>query len=189
MVEQIQKGHRTALEEALEAFAEVQAERAEKTGDQLDLFGEDPARLPKVAAPRSADGTYRGRRPGARGRRTDELARFYIAQNDGRDPLERGIEIAGLPILAKGVLEGLAERIGCTRHEAAKFWASILATTLPYTHQRQATLEVRPSGSPGSGQPVLWQITQSGELFDATHEDGLDNLRDVTPSVTPLENG
>ncbi len=53
-------------------------------------------------------------------------------RNDGRDPLERGIEISGLPILAKGILEGLAERLGCTRHDAAKFWAGILATTLPY---------------------------------------------------------
>ncbi len=98
--------------------------------------------------------------------------------------MERGIEIAGLPILAPGILEGLAERLGCTRHDAAKFWASVLATTLPYTHQRQAAVEVRPSGAPGSGQPILWQMTD-GELIDATHDDGA--LRDVTAANTDAE--
>ena len=91
--------------------------------------------------------------------------------------MERGIEIAGLPILAKGVLEGLAERLGCTRHDAAKFWASVLSTTLPYTHQRQAAIEVRPPGAPGSGLPILWEVSE-GELYDATH-DG-EELRQLT---------
>lgn len=175
----VEKGHRTALELALEAWGEVSAERERAQGD---LFGDEPENLPVVAERIAADGTHRGRRPGVRNRRTDELARWYIAQNDGRDPLERGIEIAGLPILAKGILEGLAERLGCSRHEAAKFWAGILATTLPYTHQRQAAVEVRPSGAPGSGQPILWQVSD-GELIDATHDgDGLDRAwHDVTP--------
>ncbi len=189
MANRIEKGHRTALDEALEAFAEVQAERAAERGDQLDLFAEPTANLPEVAERIAADGTRRGRPVGARGRRTDELARWYIQRNDGRDPLERGIEIAGLPILAKGVLEGLADRLGCTRHEAAKFWASILATTLPFTHQRQAALEVRPAGSPGSGQPVLWQVDDDGQLYDATHADAADQMRDITPPTAPPENG
>lgn len=185
MAELVEKGHRTALELALKAFAEV---RAERDAAQGELFGEEPDNLSLVAGSGGdgtvADRTRRGRPRGARGRRTDELARWYIAKNDGCDPLERGIEIAGLPILAPGILEGLAERLGCTRHDAAKFWASVLATTLPYTHQRQAAVEVRPSGTPGSGQPILWQMT-NGELIDATHDDGA--LRDVTAANTDAE--
>jgi hypothetical protein len=180
-------GHKTALELALEAWREVEEERR---GVQGDLFDEIAAGQPQVVASGSEPSeagsevaeVHRGRgRPlGARNRRTDELSRWYITKNDGRDPLERGIEIAGLPILAKGILEGLAERLGCTRHDAAKFWANILATTLPYTHQRQAAIEVRPPGAPGSGQPILWTLTEEGELIDATH-DG-DELRAITSS-------
>ena len=165
----------------------MQTENAAKFADpldgQLDLFGEAPARLSEVAAPVSADGTHRGRRPGSRNRRTDQLAAWYIQRNDGRDPLERGVEISGLPILARGVLEGLAERLGCTRHEAAKFWASILATTLPFIHQRQAALEVRPSGAPGSGQPILWEM-EDGQLIDGTHTDGAEALRAINPPTS-----
>ena len=101
--------------------------------------------------------------------------------------MERGIEIAGLPILARGVLEGLAERLGCTRHEAAKFWASILATTLPFTHQRQAAIEVRPPGAPGSGQPILWEVTDDGQLIDMSHSDGEETLRNITPPPARLQ--
>jgi hypothetical protein len=176
-------GHKTALELALEAWREVQVERR---GGQGDLFEFAADQSEVVAEGGSEPGSEvveverraRGRPLGARNKRTDELSRWYISQNDGRDPLERGIEISGLPILAKGILEGLAERLGCTRHDAAKFWANILATTLPYTHQRQAAVEVRPPGAPGSGQPILWTLTEEGELIDATH-DG-DELRAIT---------
>ena len=162
----------------MEVFAEVRAERAAKQGD---LFSDEAENLPEVVAPLAADGTRRGRRPGARGRRTDELARWYIQRNDGRDPLERGIEISGLPILARGVLEGLAERLGCTRYEAAKFWAGILASTLPFVHQRQAALEVRPNGAPGSNQPILWEMTDDGQLIDISHGDGEETLTPLAP--------
>jgi len=97
MAEQVEKGHRTALELALEAYAEVRAEHATTQGE---LFGDETMNLSKIVEPLAADGTHRGRRPGVRNRRTDEVARWYIARNDGRDPLERGIEIAGLPPMA-----------------------------------------------------------------------------------------
>jgi hypothetical protein len=168
---------------ALEAFAEVQAEREAAQGD---LFGDEPANLSQVV-PIAADGTHRGRRPGVRNKRTDELARWFIAQNDGRHPLARTIEIAGLPILAKGVLEGLAERLQMSRADAAKFWAGMNLGSLPYVAQRQSAVEIRPSGAPGSGQPILWQVTEDGELLDATHDGS--ELRDITPTQTVHEDG
>ena len=174
-------GHKTALELALEAWREVEGERRATQGD---LFAGVAENLPEVVG--ADDGSELveagqrgpGRPLGARNRRTDELSRWYIAQNDGRHPLQRGIEIAGLPILAKGVLEGLAERLGMTRADAAKFWANVLSTTLPYVAQRQAAVEVRAPGSPGSGMPILWTISEQGELLDASH-DG-DELRAIT---------
>jgi hypothetical protein len=175
------EGHKTALELALEAWREVEEERR---GVQGDLFDNAVENLPEVVADEAAQPGHRHRGPGrpigARNRRTDELARWYIAQNDGRHPLQRGIEIAGLPILAKGILEGLAERLGMSRADAAKFWANVLSTTLPYVAQRQAQLEIRNPGAPGSGQPILWTLTEEGELIDATH-DG-DELRAIASS-------
>jgi hypothetical protein len=162
--------HKTALELALEAWREVEQERRAVQGD---LFADAVENLPEVVAGESgSEPGHRGpgRPLGARNRRTDELARFYIAQNDGRDPLQRGIEVAGLPILAKGILEGLAERLGMSRADAAKWWAGILSATLPYVAQRQAQLEIRNPGAPGSGQPILWTLTEEGELIDETHD-------------------
>jgi hypothetical protein len=178
MAEQVEKGHRTALELALAAWREVEDERRASQGDLFDDVAEN---LPEVVDGDGSEGAGargRGRPLGSRNRRTDELSRWYIAQNDGRHPLQRGIEIAGLPILAKGVLEGLAERLGMSRADAAKFWANVLSTTLPYVAQRQAALEVRAPGAPGSGQPILWTLSEEGELIDATH-DG-DELRAIT---------
>jgi hypothetical protein len=180
MPEQVEKGHRTALELALAAWREVQDERRAVQGD---LFEGPAENLPEVVgevAEGRPRGPGRGRPLGARNRRTDELSRWYIAKNDGRDPLERGIEIAGLPILAKGVLEGLAERLGMSRADAAKWWAGILSTTLPYAHSRQAAIEVRAPGAPGSNNPVLWdmwQVDDDGELVDVRH--GGDELRAI----------
>jgi hypothetical protein len=57
-----------------------------------------------------------------------------------------------------------------------------LATTLPYIHQRQAAVEVRPPGAPGSGQPILWTLSDSGELIDAAHDGN--ELHDLTPTNT-----
>ena len=185
MADPVNRGYQTALELALEAFAEVEAERQQVQGE---LFGGDAANLPEFAMPVASDGTHRGRRAGVHNKRTDELARWFIAKNDGRHPLERAIEIAGLPILAKGVVEGLAERFGITRADAAKWWAGILAIALPYVAQRQSAVEIRPSGAPGSGQPILWEVSEDGQLIDTSHSDGADDLHDITPPPTAREN-
>jgi hypothetical protein len=72
-----------------------------------------------------------GRPVGARNKRTDEAARFYMSRFG--DPLARGVEIAAIPILAQDgrVLRELAGVLGMTRSDAAKWWASIYAATLP----------------------------------------------------------
>jgi hypothetical protein len=95
-----------------------------------------------------------GRPPGSRNKRTDELSRWYIAQCGRRDPLRRGIEIAGLPILAPGVLAGLARELEMSKADAARFWAGVLAAVLPYCHQKLSQLTVLPAGTPGFGQPI-----------------------------------
>jgi hypothetical protein len=186
-------GHKTALELALDAYREAEAERRAAAGreGQLALFDDDEAGEPAALGEgRAAEPGERrmGRPPGARNKRTDELARWYIGKNGGRDPLERGIEISGLPILAPGILEGLAQRLGCSRFDAAKFWAGVLTATLPYTHQRLAQLEVKPAGALGSGEAVLWTLGARGELLDARrHELGDAALKDVTPPFPAAE--
>ena len=81
----------------------------------------------------------------------------------------RCVHISALPILALGVLEGLAQRLGCQRHEAAKSWAGIYAATMPYMHTRLATLTIRPEGAPDSDPAELdWALTAEGELIDVT---------------------
>ena len=174
-------GHKTALELALDAYRETEAERRAAAGreGQLGLFAGGEAGANGDGRAVEPGERRMGRPPGARNKRTDELARWYIGKNGGRDPLERGIEIAGLPILAPGILEGLAARLGCTRFEAAKFWAGVHSATLPFVHQRLAQLEVKPPGALGSGEAVLWTLSERGELIDARHDGAA--LKDITP--------
>lgn len=153
------RGHKTALEVALAAFEEMRAEREQaRAAAQGDLFGTEIAAA-HGAAPGTAVGPRRPGRPvGARNRRTDHLVQFYIDRHySGRDPLDMALSVATLPILQPGVLEALAERLYCSRHDAAKFWLGAQSAVLPYTHQRQASLEVRPAGAPGSGEPIPWE--------------------------------
>ena len=160
-------GHKTALEEAVAA---ARAEEAARGPDQSDLFLLDENLVPVLPAPPpvelGANGSKRGRPPGARNLRTDQASRWYMARHG--DPLERGIAISALPVLAAGVLEGLAARLGCSRHDAAKFWVSVYTATLPFIHQRLASLEVKQQGSLGSGDPVMWTFSDDGELVDVT---------------------
>jgi hypothetical protein len=140
-------GHKVALAEAVAEARQQEQDLA----DQLDLFEQGlprAASVPIATEPRGA-----GRPIGARNKRTDEAARFYIARFG--DPLSRGVEISALPILANGgqVLLELAKILGMTRENAAKWWAGVYAATLPYIHQRLATLTVKPPGSP-EGEPV-----------------------------------
>jgi hypothetical protein len=112
-----------------------------------------------------------GRPPGARNRRTDEAARIYMAEFG--DPLRRGVAISALPILADGVLEGLARRLGCSRLEAARWWSAIYSATMPFIHTRLAALEIKPAGSPDA-DPVQWSFSDEGDLIDLAAPDEAD---------------
>jgi hypothetical protein len=91
------------------------------------------------------------------------------------DPLGRGVEISALPILANNgrVLSEFSKVIQApSRFEAFKAWVSVYVATMPYIHQRLATLTVKPEGSP-DGEPVLmpWSYAEDEALdhLELTH--------------------
>jgi hypothetical protein len=47
-------------------------------------------------------------------------------------PLGRAIQIGGANILTPGVLDRFADRLGCTRSQAAQFWQDVVRMVLPY---------------------------------------------------------
>ena len=149
-------GHKTALQAAIAAARVVEAAR------QLELFAE-PQNEPET---RGQVVPFRGpgRPPGARNKRTDEASRIYAAQFG--DPLARAVEVAAMPILAPGVLEEFAKFLQCSRLEAFKAWANCSSSVMGYVHQKLATLEVKPAGSPG-GEALVFGYADSndGELL------------------------
>jgi hypothetical protein len=91
------------------------------------------------------------------------------------DPLARGMDIAGLPIFSSNgrVLAVFSKLIQApSRFEVFKAWVSVVATVLPYSHTRLATLTVKPEGSRG-GEPVLmpWSYAEDEVLehLELTH--------------------
>jgi hypothetical protein len=163
-------GHKQALASAIaEARSEELKRLAEDLG-QLDLFGPAEPRAAQSIAVNGHRGA--GRPQGARNKRTDEAARFYMSRFG--DPLARGVEIAAIPILAPGVLPELAKVLGMERADAAKWWAGVYASTLPYIRQRLATLTVKPEGSPdGEPVPLPWSYSYAEdevlEHLELTH--------------------
>jgi hypothetical protein len=109
---------RTELDDAV-AAAQSDAQIVEEAWHQAQ-DERDPAR--------------RGRKPGSRNMRTEEAARYYVRRHG--DPLEQAVKLGAIPILAKGVLEALAQRLACTKLEAAKFWASNNQAVMPYLRPR-----------------------------------------------------
>jgi len=97
---------------------------------------------------------------------TDEAARVYITRHG--DPLEIGVAISALPILAEGVLERFRKVLGFdTKAQAAKFWAEVYSATLPFIHRRLGRLIARSPGASGV-QPVGWTLSDDGDLVDVT---------------------
>jgi hypothetical protein len=163
----VETGYKQALAEVV-AAARAQELQVRTEEDQLDLFGAVAAAVQtgQVTVANGENGHRKMGRPfGARNKRTDEAARLYMSRSG--DPLARAIEIAGLPILADGVLAAFAKEIGApSRFEAFKAWASINASAMPFCHQRLATLTVKPAGSP-DGEPIelAWSYSED-EVLD-----------------------
>src|SRR5215472_7658299 len=111
--------------------------------------------------------------PLAARRRIDEPVEAYVARHG--DPLEVGVAISALPILAEGVLEKLRKVLGFdTRGEAAKFWLAVYSATLPFIHERLARLIGKSPGAPDL-ERVSWVFRGDRDLVDlspgpATHE-------------------
>jgi hypothetical protein len=159
------RGAKTALAEAV---ADARQQELRELPVQLALFDQPALEHQPIANGHEANGHDTlarrgpGRPPGARNRRTDEAARIYMAEFG--DPLRRAVAISAMPILAPGVLPELAKVLGCDRITAAKWWTSTLAATLPFIHQRLATLEIKPAGSPEGGEPVRWEFSDGEQL-------------------------
>ncbi|HEY1430799.1 MAG TPA: hypothetical protein VGF39_04105 [Stellaceae bacterium] len=157
-------GHKQALADVVREARAAELRRLTEDLDQLELFELFEAPRPSNGAPAQVVAQRGPGRPvGARNKRTDEAARFYKSRFG--DPLARGVEISALPILAPGVLPELAKVLGCDRFEAARWWSGVYAATMPYCHQRLATLTVKPPGSP-EGEPVTlpWSFAQDEVL-------------------------
>jgi hypothetical protein len=152
-------GHVTALETAVRVAHQRERLAGERQGNLFEL----ESALTPPSAPRGP-----GRPPGSRNLTTLSMSKMYVAQHG--DPLKRGVHIAALPILAAGVLEGLAARLGCTRYDAAKWWAGVYNSTLPFIHQRLGQLEVKPAGAPGGGNPIAWSFDEGGQIVDLLPE-------------------
>ena len=144
-------GHKTALEEAVAA---ARAEEAARGPAQSDLFIPYEDLVPALPAPSpiglGANGSKRGRPPGARNLRTDQASRWYMARHG--DPLERGVAISALPVLAAGVLEGLAARLGCSRHDGREILGLSLYRNLTVYSPTLSIARGQTSGLAGLGR-------------------------------------
>jgi class 3 adenylate cyclase len=98
--------------------------------------------------------------------KTDEGAQAYMARHG--DPLEIGVAISALPILAEGVLEKLSKVLGFdTKEQAAKFWLEVYSATLPFIHQSLSRRIAKPL-SASSVKRVSWSFSDDTDLVDVT---------------------
>lgn len=101
------------------------------SAEQVDMFADAPvlgAELQLVNGGR-AHARRIGRPPGAKNRRTEDVARYILAH--GRDPLIGLAEIVATPIHV------LARNLGCKPLEAGEFWRRCSNDLLRYVHQEQ----------------------------------------------------
>jgi len=94
--------------------------------EQLDLLGLPPLRAGAILAERRG----RGRPPGARNKRTEDLVAWLLGKYPS--PLE------GLLQMANARVDELAAQLGCTPLEALQEKRHAAIAALPYIHQRQA---------------------------------------------------
>jgi hypothetical protein len=77
--------------------------------------------------------------------------------------LEGAVQLANAPIAE------LAQELRCSPLDAAKLKVQAMAASIPYLHQRLASVELKPPGSP-DGVPV--SLPYSDEIIDVTPESG-----------------
>ena len=150
-------------------LAAAETRQAEAEGEQLDMLAADQAEAARLDAQlpiAPTDGAARGpgRPKGARNRRTEVLARYYLERHG--DPLE------ALLVMGMGSLEHTAEEMhravenlkakgvriahdakgremsGIDINELVKFKRACLEAALPYLHARRAPID-------GSGKAVV----------------------------------
>ncbi len=93
-------------------------------------------------------------------------AQVYMARHG--DPLEIGVAIGALPILAEGVLEKLKKVLGFdTKAQAAKFWLEVYSATLPFIHQSLSRRIAKPPSASGV-ERVAWSFGDDRDLVDVT---------------------
>jgi hypothetical protein len=89
------------------------------------------------------------------------------------------------------VLEALAQRLNCTKLEAAKFWASNNQAVMPYLKPRLATVTLQPAGSPDSTEAVFWNDWHyiDGRLVDdSTTEAKTEEAQQIAGEIEHTEN-
>jgi hypothetical protein len=124
-----------------------------------DLLG-----LPETAAAREKaavrNNAGKGRPRGVHNHKTELWIGYLLKRYPS--PLEGAIQLANAPIAE------LARDLRCSPLDAAKLKVQAMAASIPYLHQRLASVELKPAGSP-EGTPVF--LPYSDDPIDITPED------------------
>jgi hypothetical protein len=127
-----------------------------------DLLG-----LPHTAAAREKtairSNAGKGRPRGIHNHKTERWIGYLLKRYPS--PLEGAVQLANAPIAE------LAKDLRCSPLEAAKLKVQAMAASIPYLHQRLASVELKPPGSP-DGVPI--SLPYSDDTIDVTpeNEDG-----------------
>jgi hypothetical protein len=125
-----------------------------------DLLG-----LPQTAGAREKtalrSNAGKGRPRGAHNHKTELWIGYLLTRYPS--PLEGAVQLANAPIAE------LARDLRCSPLDAAKLKVQAMAASIPYLHQRLASVELKPAGSP-EGTPVF--LPYSDDPIDVTPEDG-----------------
>jgi hypothetical protein len=152
----VEKPHnplRPALAEALELGPDPPSEP-----QQLDLTlptdvsqSPDLLGLPRSAAAREKtairSNAGKGRPRGVHNHKAEYWIGYLLKRYPS--PLEGAIQLANAPIAE------LAQELRCSPLDAAKLKVQAMAASIPYLHQRLASVELKPAGSPRRGAGVL----------------------------------
>jgi hypothetical protein len=123
-----------------------------------DLLG-----LPQTAAARekvaARNNAGKGRPRGVHNHKTERWISYLLKRYPS--PLEGAVQLANAPIAE------LAQELRCSRLDAARLKVQAMAASIPYLHQRLATIELKPAGSP-DGLPV--SLPFSDDVIDVRPE-------------------